>query len=192
MKKISINDIHEIDLTGKVICFPTDTVYGVGAMIADKEAIEKTYNLKNRDKNEPLAVLSPSSEAMLPLVKRENEKTRKLMTRWPGALTIIFEKSEEARDYLSKDLKTIGIRIPDSEIALAVLNNFGVLATTSVNISGSAALNDKAEIERIFNDKIDYMIVEEEKKSGISSTVVMIKNEDITVLRQGSIDVSDI
>ncbi len=192
MKKISINDIHGIDLTGKVICFPTDTVYGVGAMITDKEAIEKIYNLKNRDKNKPLAVLSPSIEAMLPLVKIENEKTRKLMTKWPGALTIIFEKSEEAKDYLSKDLKTIGIRIPDSEIALAVLNNFGVLATTSVNISGSAALNDKEEIERIFNDKIDYMIVEEEKKSGISSTVVMIKNEDITVLRQGSIDVSDI
>lgn len=192
MIKISVNDIDKIDLKGKIICFPTDTVYGVGAMIDDDVAIKKIYDLKKRDKDKPLAVLSPTIDEVLPLVKINNEKTYKLMEKWPGALTIVFEKSDKVKDYISNNLKTIGIRIPNSAIARAVLNRFGVLATTSVNISGSVSLNNKDEIEKAFGDKIDYMILEEEHLSGISSTVVIVMDDGIKVIRQGSVDVSNI
>lgn len=187
MEKISINNLKNIDLKGKIIAFPTDTVYGVGCKVDDIDAIKKIFEMKNRDYSKPLAILCPDKN-IEKYVLNISDNAKYLMDKyWPGALTIIFKKSELINDLVSANLDTVGFRMPNSNIALSVLKQFGIMATTSVNISGSAALNTSKEIEKEFSDFIDYMIIEEESLSCISSTVVDASGEELHILRHGDI-----
>lgn len=187
MEEIRLNDLKKVDLKGKVIVFPTDTVYGVGCMVDDIEAIHKIYDLKNRDYSKPLAILTPDNK-IDKYVKQVSKKALELMNEyWPGALTIIYEKSDLINNTVTSNLNTVGFRMPNSKVALEVLNTFGVMATTSINISGSAPLNDKYEIIKEFKDKIDYIVMDDEISSLVSSTVVSAIGDEIKVLRQGKI-----
>lgn len=190
MKIKSIEKITKPMLKGKLIAFPTDTVYGVGALIEDKEAIEKIYALKKRDIQKPLAILAGNIEDILPYIKQPNQQTLEMMrTYWPGALTILFEKSDLASDTLTRGYHTIGFRIPDEEDALQLLKKVGPLATTSVNLSGESPLNDAKTIEMHFGSQIDYIYDKEVKSSYIASTVVDCTTEKYTILRQGQIKI---
>ena len=87
--------IKKEDLLGKIIAFSTDTVFGVGAIISDTRAIDKIYRLKNRDYSKPLAILAATIDDILPYVKDVSEEVLNIMYNyWPGALTIIFKKSQ--------------------------------------------------------------------------------------------------
>ena len=183
-----LNKLSYEDLKGKIICFPTDTVYGVGCLIDDEEALEKIYNLKHRDLSKPLAVLVPNKESIYKLIKNSNNLVDEWIDKyWPGALTIIFNKAIHVSDNLTRGLSTIGLRMPNSKIALEVLNKFGPLATTSVNLSNTPALNDLELIKLHFGDQIDYIIEDKEVSSKVSSTVVDATKDEPVILRQGDI-----
>lgn len=181
MEKIKVNDfikLNKEDLKGKVICFPTDTVYGIGALFGDDEGIKKIYKMKNRPLDKPLANLCSSIEQILDLGIELPSIARELIDKyWPGALTIIF------RYKTSK----ISFRMPNSEIALKLLDRFSVMATTSVNESGDKELNSFEEINSQFADQIDYYITDSVELSKIASTVVDVSDNDIKVIRMGSI-----
>lgn len=183
-----LKKLNKEELRGKIICFPTDTVYGVGCLIDDEEALQKIYNLKHRDLSKPLAVLVPSKDSINELVKNSNSQVNEWMDKyWPGALTIIFNKADKVSDNLTKGLSTIGLRMPNSNIALEVLKKFGPLATTSVNLSNTPPLNDLELIKFHFGDQIDYIIEDKEESSKISSTIVDATKEHPIILRQGDI-----
>ena len=183
-----LNKLKKEDLIGKIICFPTDTVYGVGCILGDDIALDKIYELKNRDLSKPLAILVPNAEAILPYVKECPDIAKEYMaTYWPGALTIIFNKKDALCDIFTKGLPTIGFRMPNSKVALSVLEKFGPLATTSVNISNNPPLNDLDEIIKYFGDKIDFIIEDKEVVSKVSSTIVDVSKGDAIILRQGDI-----
>ncbi len=183
-----LNNLEKKDLLGKIICFPTDTVYGVGCILGDEEALEKIYELKNRDLSKPLAILVPNSESIKDYVKDIPLVAEEYMAKyWPGALTIIFNKKEGVCDSFTKGLSTIGFRMPNSKVALEVLKKFGPLATTSVNISNNPPINNLEEIIKYFGDKIDYIIEDIEVVSEISSTIVDVSKDKIVILRQGDI-----
>ena len=153
-----LNNLKKEDLIGKVICFPTDTVYGVGCILGDEEALEKIYELKNRDLSKPLAILVPNKESIKDYVKDIPNVAEDYMSNyWPGALTIIFNKKDGVCDSFTKGLPTIGFRMPNSKVALEVLRKFGPLATTSVNISNEPPINNLEEIIKHFKDKIDFI-----------------------------------
>ena len=175
------------DIKGKVICFPTDTVYGVGALIEDNEAINKIYNLKHRDKSKPLAVLTGNKHIEKYVLEISNEAKNLMDKYWPGALTIIFKKSNIISNKVTCNLDTIGLRMTNSKIALSILNHFGLMATTSVNISGSAPLNDIEEIKKHFSNEIDYLVIDKEETSNVSSTIIDASSSNLKVLRQGDI-----
>lgn len=186
MKKEELLKLHNIK--GKVIAFPTDTVYGVGCKIDDEESIDRIYLLKERDFNKPLAILVGSLEDAIALIEYLPLKAVEIIKKyWPGALTIICKKSEIVPPFLNKGYKTIGIRMPNSATALEILRKFGPMAVTSVNKSGSVALNTYEEIESCFNDSIDYIIESNETSSNISSTVIEVMDDDIRIIRQGDI-----
>ena len=146
-------------INNHLICFPTDTVYGVGCLINDIDSLNKIYELKERDLNKPLAVLVGSIDDALSLFEDLPVQVLELMkTHWPGALTIIYKKSNIIPSFLNPSFKTIGIRMPNSKIALTILKKYGPMAVTSINKSGSKALNDYQEIVNLFGDKIDYII----------------------------------
>ena len=183
MEKITLKDFLKLNksaLLGKIVCFPTDTVYGVGALFNDEQAINKIYAMKKRDAGKPLVNLCSSIEQITDLRIAIDQKARQLMAKyWPGALTIV----------LCQNAQTISFRMPASSIALSIIDRFSLMATTSVNESGEPELNSLDEIEKRFFDKIDYFILDRASFSKTPSTVVKVCDNEITVLRQGQIDV---
>lgn len=188
MEKILVKDIGSIDLKGKVIAFPTDTVYGVGCIIDDNVAIHKIYELKQRDYSKPLAVLAPNKD-ISKYVKSISKEAKELMEKyWPGALTIIFDKTDLISPLVTSNMESVGLRVPNSDIAQKILNHFGLMCTTSINISGENSINSIKEIEKKFNDKIDYLVIDDCILSKVASTVVDAREDKIKVLRKGSIE----
>ena len=118
MEKISLEALLTRDIRGKVICFPTDTVYGVGAMVDDEAAIARIFELKKRDANKPLAILC-SSMSIESYVERITPEARRLMEEyWPGALTLIFKRSASISPLITKGVSTIAFRMPNCEVSL--------------------------------------------------------------------------
>ena len=181
MEVIDIKNIKQIskkDLKGKIIVFHTDTVYGVGALYQDEEAENKIYEMKQRSISKLLPVLCASVEQVKELTSF-NEKAEEISKYWPGALTMILNKKN--------DQGTLAVRIPDSEIALAVLNHFGPLSTTSVNISNEKELNTVKEISERFSDWIDYLVINESVVSFTPSPIVDLTSDELKIIRNGSI-----
>ena len=178
------------EIKNKIIAFPTDTVFGVGALIDDLEAIDKIYELKHRDYSKPLAILASSIDDIIPYVKEVTEDVKEIMNKyWPGALTIIFNKNENVSDKITAGFKTIAFRIPNCKISLDILKQTGPLATTSVNISGNTPLNDYQEINKYFGDNIDFIVSENVLSSNISSTIIDVTSNEIKIIRQGQIKI---
>ena len=173
-----------------VIIFPTDTVYGIGTKILDVDGIEKIYEIKKRPHDKPLACLCASIEQIkdISVVTREAEL---LINKFlPGPLTIILK----AKDYIYNKIgyKTIGVRIPNCDVALDILKENGPMLTTSVNESGYTPINEYDEIVKKYEGVVDKIYKPTQKSSNISSTVVMIIENDIKILREGAITLNDI
>ena len=175
---------------GDVIIFPTDTVYGIGGKVNDIEALNKVYEIKRRPKDKRLAVLCSSVED-IKSIAIVNEKAEKLIDKYmPGALTIILKSRYEVRnDFV---FETVGVRIPNHELALRILKENGPMATSSVNISGSEPLNDYVEIAREFSDKVLYVYPNVNIPSKVSSTVIDLSNDECILIREGDIKFSEI
>lgn len=190
MKKNDFLKLNKEDLKGKIVCFSTDTVFGVGALMNDVVAVKKIYALKHRDFNKPLAILASKVEDILPYIDSFPKEVKELMDKyWPGALTIIFNKNKNTENKVNEEFKTVGFRIPASNIALDILEKFGPMATTSINLSGEAPLNDYKSIVDAFGDKIDYIIEDTEPSINVSSTVVDASTDNWKILREGSVKI---
>lgn len=179
MEKLKVNEFLKLSkeqLSGKIICFPTDTVYGIGALYNDEEAISKIYIMKNRPLNKPLANLCSSIDQILDLNILIPDNVRDVIDKfWPGALTIIFRDGNNKTSF----------RMPDSEVALNIIDKFGIMTTTSVNESGEKELNSYEDINDMFSDQIDYFISDEVQLSKVASTVIDVSDGDIKIVRQG-------
>lgn len=181
MEKVTLDELLKLnknDLIGKIIIFPTDTVYGVGCIYKDMIGVEKIYQMKKRDYGKPLPVLCADIsqvETIGDLPKYAYQYT----PNWPGALTIICNKKVEDG--------TIALRIPNSDISLKILNRFGPMSTTSVNYSGEKELNDVDEIYNTFNEAADYLVTDKAVLSKTPSTIISCLEEDVKVIRQGSV-----
>lgn len=173
-----------------VIAFPTDTVWGLGCKISSSTAVKKIYEIKSREDSKPLIILGSSKQALKPYVKNWTPKIDKIISKYmPGSLTLVVEKSDLVPDFVTCGFNTIGIRIPNSEILLSLLDNIpeNALATTSANISGEPACLSYEEVNSRLGDVLDYIVkYTETAPSGTASTVASIdKNGNIKILRQG-------
>lgn len=191
-EKIDENKIKEIAKeikNGKVVVFPTETVYGIGTNGLDENAIKKLYKIKQRPKEKPITLLVSDIKMINNVAKEISKNEIKLIKKFmPGPLTIILRKKEFLSDILTAGLKFVGIRIPDNEIARKLIEYSGVpIATTSANLSGKMAKIDLEDIRIEFKDKIDYYIDGGTSKIGKGSTVVKVVENNIKILREGSI-----
>ncbi len=174
----------------KVIIFPTDTVYGIGTPIFDVEGIKRIYDIKKRPKDKPLACLC-ADLAQIESIAYLNEKAIKLINEFlPGPLTLILKAKEEVVAKIG--YKTIGVRIPNCEIALNILKENGPMLTTSVNESGNVPLNEYDDIKRDYNDLVDYIYNTNIHSSNVSSTVVLMNDDEFKILRLGEITLEDL
>lgn len=176
-----------------LIAFPTDTVYGLGCLIENELAVKRMYNSKLRPIDKPLILMGSTSEVLEKFVKFIPGKARELMHKhWPGALTVILPKNRLVPDYITANLDTVGLRIPEHPVVIEILKrctNDQVLATTSANISGQPDIITYDEVKKTLGNKVDYLVEEYNiPLSGKPSTVISFnKNNSIKILRQGSI-----
>lgn len=184
--------INETLKKGGIVAYVTDTVWGVGCLPNNEKGVEKIYELKHRDTSKPLILMSNEIEHLLPYVKNVGEKAKKCMEKFfPGALTLVFEKSDMTPYFVTSQKETVGIRVPKNKIfqKLCDIIEGHVLATTSANISGETpAMTYKEAIEKI-GSLVDMVIEDEfDPATGEPSTVAMVTDEKTTIFRQGKIE----
>ena len=175
---------------GGILAFPTDTVFGL-ACVMDIDAMKKVYKAKGRDFNKPLPMMCDSLN-MIRTVAYTDEKAEKIIDKLtPGALTVILNKREELDDYITQGNKTIGIRVPDDEWILGLIEDIGKpIMVTSANISGEGSLLKWEDVYECMNGKIDGIVCED-AKGDRASTIVDLSG-DIRILREGPISLDEI
>ena len=187
-------DIRFIEEAGKVIrnggtvAFPTETVYGLGANALDDEAVRKIFIAKGRPQDNPL-IIHVSTKEISELVKDVPEVAQKIIDKfWPGPLTVILEKKDIIPNVTSANLNTIGIRMPNSEIALKLLELAErPIAAPSANISGRPSPTEVERCVEDLNGRVDYIIGGESSDIGVESTIVDCTVNPPLVLRPGGI-----
>lgn len=172
---------------GKLIVYPTETVYGIGADIYNEAAVKNLYVVKNRPFDMPLSV-AVSDKAMLERVAVLNENADKLIKAFmPGPITIIIKKQSDVPDIVTSSSQKVGIRIPDNRFALELVRRTGPIVATSANLhSHPDAVNVDAAIAD-FGDSVDTYIDSGECTLGMPSTIVWLMDKEVEIIRQGAI-----
>ncbi|MCX8094879.1 MAG: L-threonylcarbamoyladenylate synthase [Caldisericia bacterium] len=188
----NINEIKKILENGGVGIIPTDTVYGLCVNALNKEAIKRIYKIKKRDLNKPL-VLFVKNRDEIKNYGIVNDKCIKIIEKYiPGMITIVLKKKNPSFSISLKKFETIGIRIPDDQFIISLLNSLDFpLATTSANISGEKTPKDIDGLKRIFMGVVDF-IVDGGELGEIPSTVIEIIDYEIKILREGKIKKDEI
>ncbi len=186
-----VDDLNKKLKKGAVVSFVTDTVWGVGCLPNSEKGVENIYELKNRDRSKPLILMSDDIEHLMPYVKDIPIKAKALIKKhFPGALTLIFEKSDLTPDYMTSYKNTVGIRIPNNPVfkRLCEVIDGHVLATTSANLSGQPAATNYQEAIKNVGDHVEYVFEDYSHDcKGLASTVALVLDDEIKVLRQGEV-----
>lgn len=187
--KIKIKNILDND---GVIAFVTDTVWGLGCLPASQKAVEKIYKIKKREAQKPLILMSNDVENLKPYIKEIPQSANSLIEKhFPGALTLVLKKSENAADYMTSGFDTVGIRVPNNgvfkEICEAVTGH--VLATTSANLSHEPSAKTYQQAVENMGKKVD-LIVEDfgQTCAGLESTVALVLTDEVKILRKGAVE----
>jgi L-threonylcarbamoyladenylate synthase len=147
-------------------------------------AVDKIFNLKERDENKPLSILVHSFHDLIKL-KIISKVPEIVELYWPGPLTIIVESELNFADGVgTKNPNSIGVRVPDNELTLELLKKTGPLAVTSANISGQEDITNERDAESVFGDKIGHYL-QGSALHGSGSTIVDFRDEEFKVIREG-------
>jgi len=189
-------EIINILQNGGVIAFVTDTVWGLGCLPNNENAVKKVYDIKHREAQKPLILMSNEIYNLLEYVK-PIPKTGQLLIKkyFPGALTIVTEKSEKTPDYITSGMSTVGIRVPDNEVfkeICEIIPNH-VLATTSANLSHQPSAKTYQQALENMTGLADLIIEDYGHcAKGLESTVVGVMNNELRIFRQGAVIINDI
>ena len=188
-------EIKETLLNGGVIAFVTDTVWGLGCLPNSPEAVAKIYEIKKREAQKPLILMSNKIYNLLDYVKPIPKVGCKLIKEFfPGALTIVTEKSSKTPDYITSNLNTVGIRVPDNEVfkkICEIVPNH-VLATTSANLSHQPSAKTYEQALKNMSGLTDIIIPDFGYScKGLESTVVGVFNDELKIFRQGAIQIKN-
>lgn len=183
--------ISEVLKNDGVIAFVTDTVWGVGCSPESEKAVKKIYEIKHRDGKKPLILMSHDIYPLLKYTKPLCKKAHQLIKEhFPGALTLVVDKSELTPDYITSGFNTVGIRVPDNTVFQEICKciDSGVLATTSANISACPPALSYDEAVEYIGGLVDYVVADYGSEAkGTASTVVGVSDDEIKIFRQGDI-----
>ncbi|HOS54009.1 MAG TPA: L-threonylcarbamoyladenylate synthase [Anaerolineaceae bacterium] len=183
----SIETALDLLTEGEIVAFPTDTVYGLGANAFYSPGIIKLFEAKGRDANKAIAVLIGDNGHLDLLTDFLSANARKLIKHfWPGGLTIVVPKKKDLPELLSAG-SSIGIRMPNHNIALELLNKFGPLATTSANLSGKNNPHNAGDVLNQLNGRVPLILDGGRCPGGVPSTVVDCSTDEVRILRPGAI-----
>ncbi len=180
--------------SGGMVAFPTDTVYGLGADAFNESAVKRIFNAKNRDKDHGLPVLISQLGQIKQLVNKLSKPEEKLIKHyWPGALTIVFKRNSKVPNIVSGGSDTIAIRMPSSEVALNLIEEFGgPIVGTSANRTGFAEAVSAEQADSEIGSWLDYLIPSDEICSGTPSTILDMTTSPPRILREGGVKTEEI
>jgi len=176
---------------GGVVAFPTDTVYGLGAVIAIDSAVERVYRIKERPNSRALPLLLADISQLDDVAISIPTSAHLLAERfWPGPLTLVLLKSDSVSDIVSGGNKTVAVRIPTHPIPTALARGVGTpIIGTSANLSGNPSALTAEEARNQLGGNID-LIIDGECPGGKESTIVDLSGETPVILRQGAISIA--
>ena len=184
-------------IAGHLVAFPTETVYGLGADATNESAIAKIYKAKGRPANHPLIVHISSIDAINDWAQDINEYAINLARDfWPGPMTLVFKRSDLAKDFITGNQNTVGLRVPNQSIALALLKEFQALggkgiAAPSANrfgaVSPTTAQAVKDELENYLDQSNDIILDGGPCQVGVESTIIDCTTQTPQILRLGAI-----
>jgi len=171
---------------GKVIIFPTETVYGIGADALNKKAVAKIFRLKKRPKTQPLQILISDISDVNKFASTVPQKALHLMKKsWPGPLTAVIKKNGRIPNIVTGGLKTVGIRMPNHPLALEIIKALGrPLAASSANISGVNPPKTAEEAARHFKSGVALVIDGGRCRIGKASKVLDLTGKKTKLIRK--------
>lgn len=173
--------------SGGLVCFPTDTTYGIAANIYSSAAIESLRKIKRREKQKPFLVLASDMGMVNELVREINRSQKKLIDLyWPGPITLIFWASHRLPSYLRNPWGTVAIRIPNDALSQAIIRACGVpLVAPSANLKGEQPAVAFEQALDVFQGLVDLMLDGGTLESSVPSTIVDARSGVIRVVRKG-------
>lgn len=184
-----MSEVREVLENDGVIAFVTDTVWGLGCLPTSEKAVRKIYEIKRREAKKPLILMSHDIYPLLQYVEPLPKTAHLLIKKhFPGALTLVLKKSKNTPDYLTSNMDTVGIRVPDNETfrQICLETPGGVLATTSANLSGQPAAKTYEQAGVNVGEFVDFVIPGDGAK-GIESTVAGVFGDEIKIFRQANV-----
>ena len=186
-------EIKKVLDNGGVIAYVTDTVWGLGCLPENEKGVKKIYEIKHREAQKPLILMSNEAYNLLEYVRQPLSKTASLLIKkyFPGALTLVVEKSSKTPDFVTSGMNTVGIRVPDNEVfkEICEIATGHVLATTSANLSHQPSAKTYEQALENMKDLADLVIPDYGYfAKGLESTVTGVFGDEIKIFRQGAID----
>lgn len=191
----SIKLAKEYLANGKVICFATDTVYGLAVDATNSKAVAKLYSLKNRPHEKPIAIFIKNIEYAKKLFIFNSLAIKIAYKFMPGKITMILPTSKFAKKILAKNLNNghnefIGFRIIDSFFVRKLFENYdGILAVSSANKAFEDPCNSSSKVKKNLT-KLD-LLIKGKKTDTTSSTIVKIDKNNLNIIRQGKIEIKN-
>jgi L-threonylcarbamoyladenylate synthase len=189
-----IVDAADLLRQGEVVAFPTETVYGLGANALSDEAVEKIFLAKGRPSDNPLIVHIGELDQLEMVAREVPLKAQKLIEAfWPGPLTLILPKTERVASLVTAGLDTVGVRMPDHSLALALIRETGLpIAAPSANRSGRPSPTTADHVLADLNGRIAGVLDGGSTGVGVESTVLDVTLEPAVILRPGGITLEQI
>jgi L-threonylcarbamoyladenylate synthase len=200
MKRIIPADPPGIDraaqsiLEGKIIAFPTETFYGLGARAFQVEAVQRIFAIKGREERNPILILVASRDWVPRLARKIPPRAQILMKHfWPGPLTLVFEASQSIPAVITAGTGKVGIRLTSHPVARGLIQRVGEAITgTSANRSGEPSCQTAEEVWKALGERIDGILDGGKTMGGVGSTVLDITSDPPRIIREGAIPRSEL
>ncbi len=178
---------------GKVVAFPTETVYGLGANALNPMAVARIFELKERPTFDPLIVHIADKQDIAKYAYADDERIFKIIDKfWPGPLTIVLKKQSIIPDIVTSGLTTVGLRMPKEEIALELIRQSGCpIAAPSANKFGRISPTTAQHVRK-YLPEVDFILDGGKTKVGIESTIITLTENGFVILRNGFITREDL
>lgn len=186
------NEACDLLLKGEVLAFPTETVYGLGALASRKESLDKLVSIKNRPADKPFTLMCSNITQIVQYAEVDSKAINIMKSLMPGELTLLLKARKGVPSWVDLGSGVIGVRIPDSQEVIDLIDKVGEpLLVSSANISGHDVCKNFDEVTECFNGKIAG-IVKGETKSNLPSTIVDLTGNNPKLIRQGSLSLEEI
>ena len=189
---LAIQEALNVLREGGLVAFPTDTVYGLGALAFNGKAVESIYVAKDRPAEKAIPILLGDLDDLPKVTSSLPPMAAKLASRfWPGPLTLVVPKNLNLPEAVSATA-TVAVRVPDHEVARAILRAVGPMAVTSANISGQPSPVTADEVFAQLGGRIELIINGGKTPGGMPSTLVDCTGNEPAILRNGPISMAEL